>query len=148
MKTVIFILILAFAQVGMADYSLPKNIEKTVLAFNGNLVQQVNNFFNGYNYFSDKEDHWSTPTEFISNRGGDCEDFAIIKQRALQALGVPSYLGYFKKKGVAHMVTIASYQGKVFVLDLNGQATILQKSMLKRMKVAKTEAFLRIKGLV
>jgi predicted transglutaminase-like cysteine proteinase len=30
---------------------------------------------------------WASPAEFVSNRGGDCEDFAIIKYFALRSLG-------------------------------------------------------------
>ncbi len=36
------------------------------------------------------DEHWDTPREFISRRGGDCEDYAIAKYFALRFLGVPA----------------------------------------------------------
>lgn len=72
------------------------------------------------------EDYWAKPLEFLSNDGGDCEDFAIAKYYALRALGVPDdklrivYANY--RKGAfsgAHMV-LAYYptlDGDPLILD-------------------------------
>jgi len=54
----------------------------------------VNSFFNRNQFVSDAEhwqmsDYWATPIEFLSTRGGDCEDFAIAKYITLLALGIP-----------------------------------------------------------
>lgn len=32
-------------------------------------------------------DHWATPREFLTRRGGDCEDFALLKYVSLRELG-------------------------------------------------------------
>lgn len=57
-------------------------------------MQYVNAFFNQWKYTYDEvnwrqRDSWATPAEFLE-RGGDCEDYAIIKYFALRALGVPA----------------------------------------------------------
>jgi predicted transglutaminase-like cysteine proteinase len=59
----------------------------------GEQLAAVNNFVNDQNYVGDeanygKEDHWALPDQFLS-RGGDCEDFAILKFFSLRALGWP-----------------------------------------------------------
>jgi uncharacterized membrane protein YdjX (TVP38/TMEM64 family)/predicted transglutaminase-like cysteine proteinase len=51
----------------------------------------INTQFNG---IQDKTvygigEKWASPGEFVHNRGGDCEDFAIIKYFALRSLGYP-----------------------------------------------------------
>lgn len=56
-------------------------------------LRQVNEFFNGARFMSDKElygvaDYWATPTEFIEHDAGDCEDFSIAKYFTLKALGM------------------------------------------------------------
>jgi predicted transglutaminase-like cysteine proteinase len=67
---------------------------------------------------------WATPMEFVSNRGGDCEDFAIIKYFALRSLGyepesmrilvveVPSY-------NVWHALLALLTRGRVYIFDNN-----------------------------
>ncbi|VAV84980.1 hypothetical protein MNBD_DELTA01-7 [hydrothermal vent metagenome] len=54
-------------------------------------IKAVNTYANRRTYKTDKAnygtgDYWATPKEFLS-RGGDCEDFAIIKLISLQQLG-------------------------------------------------------------
>ncbi len=56
-------------------------------------LREVNDFFNGARFTSDEElysvaDYWATPTEFIEQDAGDCEDFAIAKYFTLKAMGV------------------------------------------------------------
>jgi predicted transglutaminase-like cysteine proteinase len=73
-----------------------------------------------------QEDYWAKPLEFLSNDGGDCEDFAIAKYYALRSLGVPDarlrivYANY--RKGAvagAHMVLAyyATPDGDPLILD-------------------------------
>tara|TARA_R110002110_G_scaffold413827_2_gene642011 strand:+ start:1481 stop:2272 length:792 start_codon:yes stop_codon:yes gene_type:complete len=55
-------------------------------------LDAVNRWANAHRYIEDwanwgLPDYWETPEEFFS-RGGDCEDFAIIKYFTLAALGV------------------------------------------------------------
>ncbi len=52
-------------------------------------LRNVNGFFNSISSRKDKDfygknEHWASPQEFISNRSGDCEDYAITKYFALQ----------------------------------------------------------------
>ncbi len=83
---------------------------------NGDLakLEKVNLFFNKIKFIDDilhwkKKDYWATPVEFISSRGGDCEDFSIAKYFTLRALGVAESrlnITYVKalKLNQAHMV--------------------------------------------
>jgi predicted transglutaminase-like cysteine proteinase len=77
-------------------------------------LEKVNSFFNLFAFQSDRQymgaaDVWKTPEEFVSDGGGDCEDYAIAKYFTLQALGVPMdklRITYVKSKTLnqAHMV--------------------------------------------
>jgi predicted transglutaminase-like cysteine proteinase len=54
-------------------------------------IKAVNTFANNKKYRTDEKnygtgDYWATPKEFLG-RGGDCEDFAIIKLLSLRYLG-------------------------------------------------------------
>jgi len=58
-------------------------------------IEKVNNYINAivpkydaYNYR--KEEYWATPFEFLSNAGGDCEDYVIAKKYTLGLMGIPS----------------------------------------------------------
>ncbi len=56
------------------------------------ILRMVNAFFN---YWQPKSDmlawtvgeYWSSPEEFVAQRGGDCEDYAVAKYFALRFLG-------------------------------------------------------------
>lgn len=58
-------------------------------------VKRVNAFFNQKIDFAEdnevwgKSDYWATPLETLSQRRGDCEDFAIAKYFTLLKAGVP-----------------------------------------------------------
>ena len=45
-----------------------------------------------YRAEKDGEDYWKTPEETIKDRGGDCEDFAILAVDTLRGLGYKMYL--------------------------------------------------------
>ncbi|MFT7688910.1 MAG: putative transglutaminase-like cysteine proteinase [Candidatus Azotimanducaceae bacterium] len=74
----------------------------------------VNNFFNRNRFIPDQQhwnaaDYWATPIEFLSTKGGDCEDFAIAKYVTLRALDIPEEklrITYVKalRLNQAHMV--------------------------------------------
>jgi predicted transglutaminase-like cysteine proteinase len=58
-------------------------------------LRMVNGYFNQWHPKSDSyawnsTEHWDTPREFIAQRGGDCEDYAIAKYFALRFLGFPA----------------------------------------------------------
>ena len=77
-------------------------------------LKAVNDFFNRNRFISDqqhwkKTDYWATPIEFLSTKGGDCEDFAIAKYVTLRALDIPDKklrITYVKalRLNQAHMV--------------------------------------------
>jgi len=58
-------------------------------------LDAVNSFVNRQDYVIDIEnygadDYWALPAEFLTNGGGDCEDFAILKFFTLRLLGWPA----------------------------------------------------------
>jgi predicted transglutaminase-like cysteine proteinase len=55
-------------------------------------ISAVNSMANSYTYYDDRRnygmsDYWAGPREFLT-RGGDCEDYALLKFASLLALGV------------------------------------------------------------
>ena len=76
------------------DFTLNR-IEKEYLKTNNELlaIKQVNYYFNQYPYIEDKEsrslnEYWKTPNEFLTDKGGDCEDYSIIKYFQLKSMGI------------------------------------------------------------
>lgn len=89
-------------------------------------LEAVNSFANHRKYKADKEnygtgDHWATPAEFLS-KGGDCEDFAIIKFLSLRYLGFsPDSIRIVvlvdTKLRLPHAVLTVDMNNDVLVLD-------------------------------
>ncbi len=55
-------------------------------------IDDVNRLVNRYPYKDDyqqfkSDEYWQTPFEFLTNRGGDCEDYAITKYYLLREMG-------------------------------------------------------------
>lgn len=50
------------------------------------LNSSTNNIFQ---YQAERDDYWKSPDEFLRDKGGDCEDFAIFK---FFALNIPRYI--------------------------------------------------------
>lgn len=77
-------------------------------------LAKVNDFFNRQKFMPDlllwkDTDYWATPVEFLTQNGGDCEDFSIAKYFTLKKLGIDEdklNLTYAKavKLDQAHMV--------------------------------------------
>jgi len=79
-------------------------------------LKAVNEFMHETPFYCDpvlwcKEDYWAKPVEFLSNDGGDCEDFSIAKYFTLRALGIAEerlriVYAVYQKPGFtgAHMV--------------------------------------------
>jgi predicted transglutaminase-like cysteine proteinase len=101
-------------------------------------LKLANRFFNGRPYGLDQVlygriDHWATVGEFLS-RGGDCEDFAIAKYRALVAAGFPEaqlriVILEDRQKQEPHAVLVARVGARSYVLD-NQSAELLPDSAL------------------
>ena len=89
-------------------------------------LDRVNRYVNNAPYISDPRnysmpDYWATPREFLE-RGGDCEDYAIVKFMALRVLGWAN--GDLRIVVVnnliqrtSHAVLIAYVDGAAWVLD-------------------------------
>lgn len=65
-------------------------------------------------------DNWASPREFLT-RGGDCEDYALLKMASLSALGIPQQdmrivVGVLED-GRAHAVLNVNYHGVDMILD-------------------------------
>lgn len=108
-------------------------------------LNTVNLLFNRFKYQNDKiswkqKDYWTTPMEFISNGGGDCEDFAIAKYFALTALGVPQEklrITYVKDNSIDEHMVLMYYntlKSDPLVLD-NINKTITTLSRRKDLRV-------------
>lgn len=96
----------------------------------------VNRIINRYQYIDDHQlyrsrDYWAQPEEFLANRGGDCEDFAILKLTLLQLIGIDSTLVNFRKNGENHVAVVAIADKKLLLLDLENQENVLNKRNVK-----------------
>lgn len=99
------------------------------------LVQQ---FFNTLPYHSDKElylreDYWASAGEFLRN-GGDCEDYAIAKYRALVDAGYDAralriILVTNRLTGQPHAVLAARFGNSTYILDNQRQDVFLDNDL-------------------
>lgn len=91
-----------------------------------NQLKLVHQFVNTQPYTSDPKlwgssDYWGSVTEFLA-KGGDCEDFALTKYRALIDAGYPASelrLALVEESftGEQHAVLVANYNGRRLILD-------------------------------
>lgn len=91
-----------------------------------NQLKLVQQFVNTQPYTDDKDlwgsaDYWASVTEFL-NKGGDCEDFALTKYRALIDAGFPAAdlrLALVEESftGEQHAVLVANYNDRRLILD-------------------------------
>lgn len=89
-------------------------------------LRAVQRFVNSFTYRTDQRnygqsDYWASPKQFFA-RGGDCEDFAIVKYMSLRALGwsVRSLrLVVLKDQQLrqGHAVLAVFYKGRRYILD-------------------------------
>lgn len=63
------------------------------------------------------EEHWQSPEEFLKNRKGDCEDFALFAHEMLKANGISSFLLNVYGGRFAHTVVVFKEDGKYHVID-------------------------------
>lgn len=90
------------------------------------MADRVNDLVNEKRYIVDSKnwgqsDYWATPVEFLQ-RGGDCEDFAIMKYAALRSLGVPEErlrlaIVQDTRKNIPHAVLVVYTDQGAYVLD-------------------------------
>ena len=89
-------------------------------------IERVNEFFNRVPYVSAETNwqdiaYWETPYEFLA-RGGQCQDYAIVKYLALLESGVPDDLLRFvvvhdNFTSLDHAITIVNVDGIPLALD-------------------------------
>ncbi|KZL02074.1 Transglutaminase-like domain protein [Pseudovibrio sp. Ad5] len=91
-------------------------------------LSYVNRGINAFiSYQSDQQvwgrsDYWASPIETLSQRRGDCEDYAVLKYWTLRELGIPAedmkvVAVYDTKIGQYHAILNLSYKGGEYVLD-------------------------------
>lgn len=90
------------------------------------MAERVNTLVNQKRYIVDSKnwgqsDYWATPVEFLQ-RGGDCEDFAIMKYTALRTLGVPEdrlrlAIVQDLQKNIPHAVLVVYTEQGAYILD-------------------------------
>lgn len=64
-----------------------------------------------------KEEYWQSPEEFIRNKAGDCEDFALFTQTLLKRNGHPAFLLNVYGGRFAHTVVVFKRDGKYHAVD-------------------------------
>lgn len=84
------------------------------------------------------EDYWASPAEFLA-RGGDCEDYAIIKYMTLKQLGfhpkdMRIAMVYDVYSGTDHAYLIVTHDGVDYVLD-NREKMTVARFMEKRYRM-------------
>ncbi len=98
-------------------------------------LRNINGFFNSISSQQDKDfygknEYWATPEEFMRNKRGDCEDYAIAKYFALQHFTWPKkdlwvVFLHDKVNVGGHAILLAKIDDKRFVLDNLSQPNYL-----------------------
>jgi predicted transglutaminase-like cysteine proteinase len=91
------------------------------------VLRLVNGFFNTWPSTEDKDnygaaDYWARPEEFVQHKGGDCEDYVIIKYLALRSLSFPAgnmwmFMVFDRARAGYHAVLAVNAGGRLFFLD-------------------------------
>jgi hypothetical protein len=108
MKTIklilIFILISNNAWCNNLEFKKPKEIS--------NYMKNSFDFKDDYEIFN-KSDYWQSPEEFLKNKKGDCEDYAIFSNYFLNKIGYNSFIiSFYGLNNFAHTVTIYEENNK------------------------------------
>ncbi len=87
------------------------------------LINRVNTQVNQVAFKKERRDYWKNPSEFFHDRGGDCEDFVIVKGVILHRL-IPNLelklvicrmIGYLRR--VHAVLCVVLPDGEVMYLD-------------------------------
>jgi len=67
-----------------------------------------------------RQDIWKTPKETVDDRGGDCEDFAILSKKILKELGYEAWmLAMYDETNVGHAVCLfREIDGTYSIMDV------------------------------
>jgi len=103
-------------------------------------ISAINAYVNQVPYISDQRnyhliDYWATPRQFFS-RGGDCEDYVIVKYLSLRALGWPRdkmrlAVVMDKLKRQAHAILVVYLDDRILILD-NQNKRIVENTATRR----------------
>ena len=96
-----------------------------VLAHRYATPQQVGAFLHQkFTFQRDQElfgviEHWQTPAEFLANRKGDCEDYALLARALLLRNDIEAYIfSLFGDGGYAHTVCVfVDAQGRYNIIN-------------------------------
>jgi predicted transglutaminase-like cysteine proteinase len=91
-------------------------------------LKEVNLLWNKLNYISDEKqfgvrEHVQTPQEFLRNKQGDCEDYAVAKYFTLLEMGVDiknlhlAAVGLGPNGKISHMILLVKTNNGIYVLD-------------------------------
>jgi len=74
-----------------------------------------------FTYQAEEGDYWKSPKETIRDKGGDCEDFAILVDHVLSDLGYRTFLLaiYFSDGNAGHAVAIVKIEGQYTLFSEN-----------------------------
>lgn len=61
---------------------------------------------NSFTYQKEEVDYWKTPEETVKDKGGDCEDFAILAKKILKDLGYEPHLVVLRTTLKAHAICV------------------------------------------
>ena len=64
-----------------------------------------------------KEEYWQTPEEMLTNRKGDCEDFALFAQAVLKRSGIKAFLLNIYGHRFSHTICVFLDNGKYSAID-------------------------------
>lgn len=65
-----------------------------------------------------KAEYWQSPEEFMNNKAGDCEDFAVMAKELLTSIGKKSFILNIYGKKFAHTICVFVENGKYQVIDM------------------------------
>ncbi|MBU3759729.1 MAG: transglutaminase domain-containing protein [Candidatus Omnitrophica bacterium] len=63
------------------------------------------------------EEYWQSAEEFLANRRGDCEDFALLASALLQQAGRTAFTVNIYGSGYAHTICVYIEDGKYSAID-------------------------------
>ncbi|MEW6101403.1 MAG: transglutaminase-like domain-containing protein [Candidatus Omnitrophota bacterium] len=97
----------------MPKYSFGENINQ-VSSFVKTPQELSLWLLNEFEYVREIKDSWQKAPELLASRKGDCEDFAILSQELLKAMGIKSHILIIKFKGLnqSHAVCIWEQNGR------------------------------------
>ncbi len=87
-----------------------------------------------------KADYWQTSEEFLKNKKGDCEDFAIFATEFLNREHIQSLIvSVYGANGLAHTVTVFIENSRYRIMDRGEILTPAELSIEKTLSLAYPE---------